>query len=222
MRLLSCDHLSSHDHLRNRLLSYNRLCQPDTEMDIRESFSKLKKRFKHQGSKGTPDKTGVDSGAESVDPGGSLSRPVPHVVTCGSHNQGDGGANTDRRRVLEFMSVRGSDYPSPSTPSIAHSGKPDGAQTLSFRLPLLIIPSDTAGTSTVPYYLPDTLHPNESIEWSTAVGVNKPDWRPATAKLLLHWARDSADAFGPLKSVTGGLSFILQNFEVCPSCILCW
>ena len=36
----------------------------------------------------------------------------------------------------------------------------------------------------------------------------------ATAKLLLRGVRDSADAFGPLKSVAGGLCFVLENCEV--------
>ena len=36
----------------------------------------------------------------------------------------------------------------------------------------------------------------------------------ATAKLLLCTVRDSADAFPPLKSVVGGLCFILENYEV--------
>ena len=44
----------------------------------------------------------------------------------------------------------------------------------------------------------------------------------ATAKLLLRGVRDGADAFGPLKSVAGGLCFILENCEVRPvMCILC-
>ena len=36
----------------------------------------------------------------------------------------------------------------------------------------------------------------------------------ASAKLLLRGVRDSADAFGPLKSIAGGLCFILENGEV--------
>ena len=38
----------------------------------------------------------------------------------------------------------------------------------------------------------------------------------ASAKLLLRGVRDSSDAFGPLKSVAGGLCFILENCEVRP------
>ena len=36
----------------------------------------------------------------------------------------------------------------------------------------------------------------------------------ATAKLFLHGVKESADAFPPLKSVVGGLCFILDNCEV--------
>jgi len=46
---------------------------------------------------------------------------------------------------------------------------------------------------------------------------NKSDWKStasASAKLLLRGVRDSADAFPPLKSVAGGLYFILNNCEV--------
>ena len=39
----------------------------------------------------------------------------------------------------------------------------------------------------------------------------------ASAKLLLRGVNESADAFGPLKSVAGGLCFILENCEVWPS-----
>ena len=43
------------------------------------------------------------------------------------------------------------------------------------------------------------------------------DWRTtasASAKLLLRGVGSSSDAFGPLKSVAGGLCFILENCEV--------
>ena len=45
----------------------------------------------------------------------------------------------------------------------------------------------------------------------------KSGWKSTTsasAQLLLRGVRDSADAFGPLKSVAGGLYFILENCEV--------
>ena len=36
----------------------------------------------------------------------------------------------------------------------------------------------------------------------------------STAKLFLRGVRESADAFPPLKSVAGGLCYILDNYEV--------
>ena len=48
-------------------------------------------------------------------------------------------------------------------------------------------------------------------------GERKSNWKttaPASAKLLLRGVRDSTDAFGPLKSIAGGLCFILENCEV--------
>jgi len=58
---------------------------------------------------------------------------------------------------------------------------------------------------------------DKRVELSTASDENKRDWTStaaASAKLLLRGVRDSADAFGPLKSVAGGLCFILENCEV--------
>jgi hypothetical protein len=54
-----------------------------------------------------------------------------------------------------------------------------------------------------------------------AANENRSDWKStasATAKLLLRGVRDSADAFPPLKSVAGGLCFILENYEVWFTC----
>ena len=56
-----------------------------------------------------------------------------------------------------------------------------------------------------------------SVGPGTAADENKSDWKStasASAKLVLRGVRDSADAFGPLKSVAGGLCFILENCEV--------
>ena len=53
------------------------------------------------------------------------------------------------------------------------------------------------------------------VEPSAAPDENKPDWKSGSAKMLLREVRDSADAFGPLKAVAGGLCFILENCEVC-------
>ena len=58
---------------------------------------------------------------------------------------------------------------------------------------------------------------DESVEPSAATDENKSGWKStasSSAKLLLRGVRDSADALGPLKSVAGGLCFILENCEV--------
>ena len=58
---------------------------------------------------------------------------------------------------------------------------------------------------------------DNSVGPSAATDKNKPDWKSAASastKLLLRGVRDSADAFPPLKSVAGGLCFILENCEV--------
>ena len=58
---------------------------------------------------------------------------------------------------------------------------------------------------------------NENVEASAEADENRPDWKStasSSAKLVLRAVRDSADAFGPLKSVAGGLCFILENCEV--------
>ena len=75
-----------------------------------------------------------------------------------------------------------------------------------------------AGTSAVPSPIQEATHPNKSKP--NTAGEKKSGWKStvsATAKLLLRGVNESADAFGPLKSVTGGLCFILENCEVCSS-----
>jgi hypothetical protein len=67
------------------------------------------------------------------------------------------------------------------------------------------------------------LCPNESAEPSTAAD-KKSNWKStasAAAKLLLRGVRESADAFGPLRSVAGGLCFVLETCEVCSSACIC-
>ena len=121
--------------------------------DMRETFSKLKKDVKHRftGKNRKAEKVRANKRGERADVSGSLSRPMPHIVTDSSREQGE------------------SEY---------------GAE-------------------------------NESAEPRSA---NKSGWKStasSSAGLLLRGVRDSADAFGPLKSVAGGLCFILENCEVC-------
>ena len=85
----------------------------------------------------------------------------------------------------------------------------------------LIIPLENTDNSAVPSRIEEALRPSGS-EPKVVVG-NRSDQRKSTgsasasAKLFLRGVRESADAFGPLKSVAGGLCFILENCEVWPS-----
>ena len=58
---------------------------------------------------------------------------------------------------------------------------------------------------------------NENVGAGSAADENRPDCKStasSSAKLVLRAVRDSAGAFGPLKSIAGGLCFILENCEV--------
>jgi hypothetical protein len=63
-----------------------------TNMDIREPFSRLKKKIKHRltGGKDKPSRTGTDTGGERVGTIGSLPRPEPHVAGSGHDQEGSG------------------------------------------------------------------------------------------------------------------------------------
>ena len=81
----------------------------------------------------------------------------------------------------------------------------------------LIVPSDIAPTSAVPSHVLE-----ENTDPNATANEKKSNWKStasATGKLLLRGVRDSADAFGPLKAVAGGLCFILENYEVLSSSI---
>ena len=91
--------------------------------------------------------------------------------------------------------------------------EPDGTWTFSPRRLCLITPLDNTGAPTVPDRVQGDPLPDENA----ASNEKNSSWKStalATAKLLLRGVRDSADAFGPLKSVAGGLCFILENCEV--------
>ena len=77
--------------------------------------------------------------------------------------------------------------------------------------------TDKMGNPTLSDHAPTVLHSNESPLPNAVADEDKLDWKStavATAKLLLRGVRDSTDAFGPLKSVAGGLCFVLDNCEV--------
>ena len=105
----------------------------------------------------------------------------------------------------------------PSVAPIPPKQELDGMWTLSLQLLCLTIHLDNAEKPSVPDHMPQDLNPDENAEPSAAASEKKSSWKStvlATAKLLLRGVRDSSDAFGPLKSVAGGLCFILENCEV--------
>ena len=102
--------------------------------------------------------------------------------------------------------------PPTSAPLISHSD-PNSMRAILPVVPSLSLIVSLAGKdiSTIP----EALHPHKNEP--RTVDEDKSNWRATTsaaAKLFLRGVRDSADAFGPLKSVAGGLYFILENCEV--------
>jgi len=78
-------------------------------------------------------------------------------------------------------------------------------------------PTGNVGVPAVSNHIPVPLRSDESTVPSAVADEGKLDWKStvsSTAKLLLHGVSNSADAFGPLKSVAGGLCFVLDNCEV--------
>ena len=156
-----------------------------------------------EGGRNDPQRTEVD--VDEKEGGQRDSRPDPDIgVAAGSE------PDSEDKPLL------------PVTP-VPPFQEPDGAWTLSPQLLRLIIPLRNADTPVVPDHAQKELLPDENTKSDAATSEKKSNWRAtayATAKLLLRGVRDSADAFGPLKSVAGGLCFILENCEVwsSPSC----
>jgi hypothetical protein len=105
-------------------------------MDMRESFSRLKKKLKHPltKSKHKPDRTGADASGERVDASGSLPQLEPHVAAGGGRDQEGSGANaigeqlfsTDPPSTQSDVEENAERvHPSQSTPSLVPNGEPD-------------------------------------------------------------------------------------------------
>ena len=80
----------------------------------------------------------------------------------------------------------------------------------------LIGPPDDTGSSAILNQAQDAIASGKS-EPDTMGGNTFKQWMSvtsATAKLFLRGVKESADVFPPLKSVVGGLCFIVDNFEV--------
>jgi hypothetical protein len=99
-------------------------------MDVREPFSRLKKKIKHRLTRKKPksDRTEADTGGERSDASGSLSRPESHVVTGSGHPDAEGVVGSGPRREGNDAGEETVEQvnPSPSTPPLAHDGKSDG------------------------------------------------------------------------------------------------
>ena len=161
--------------------------------------------------------------------------PQPEVVPVGGRGDNGKGKEVDagKKEVGQSHSCQGPNVETavggrpglaevgPLSPSpIPHDGKPESTWTRSFHLLNLIVPSDNTEASAAPDQVPKVASPNESAKPGPATSEEKSNWMStavSTAKLLLRGVRDAADTFGPLKSVAGGLCFILDNHEVRPS-----
>ena len=80
-----------------------------------------------------------------------------------------------------------------------------------------LFPPDSVDIAVVPNRVQEVIHIDKGVEPGVTAEQKKSGWKStalATAKLLLRGVGNSADAFPPLKSVAGGLCFILENCEV--------
>ena len=166
------------------------------------------------GSRTSTDERRIDSGDRS---------PQPVSVSVGEkeadvdkHGVGKEPSRPDPDAdVVEDSGEAAGVYSSSSSASIPPTGEPEGTRALSFQM---LYPAILSGnTDTVaPDHGPEDIHPSENTVPSSAADERKSGWKTtasATAKLILRGVRDSADAFPPLKSVAGGLCFILENCE---------
>ena len=203
-------------HLITILILRRRKTNMDLRNSISKPFKKLKRRIaegsrkRKEGSGGDVNKKERKTNVEGTEAGQSshLHPKAEAVAKSGPGRDDDDG---EGEQVVQVN-------PPASTPSISHtdSGKPSSMWTTLPAVPSLIVSLVKTGTSAVPNPAQEALLPNKD-EANTA-DENRSDWKStasATAKLLLRGVRDSADAFGPLKAVTGGLCYILENCEVC-------
>ena len=98
-------------------------------MGIRNSFSKLKKKVKHLGSKHKPDRPEAGADGESIGPASPSPPPEPYVV------EGDGkgnGPNADGQQACSTDQLQ-SDKPVPVPASGSGSGQGGGGAGVDWR-----------------------------------------------------------------------------------------
>ena len=185
--------------------------------NIQRSLSKLKKGFKHRlgGKKRGADRAAANAAGETASSSPSLTRSDFRVTASVRDEEGDGISTDDSQAHSRDRS------PHPKPMHADEGGdnpqEADGTWALSPQQLRLITLSDNTDTPAVQGHVQGDPRPDESAELSAVTNEKKSSWKStafATAKLLLRGVRDSADAFGPLKSVAGGLCFILENCEV--------
>ena len=177
-------------------------------MGLRE-FLGIPKRHRRKHSKARSE-IGPTEGTDEVDPAPLrlTSGSTPDLQISASISTSPGPSTAGDQRSNGMQSVMSLDYPSD------HFSLRD-TDPLSVTDRFQSIPSQTQSQPTG--------SPNPTVEIS-AGGESKSDWKAtasSAAKLLLLGVRESADAFGPLKSVAGGLCFILENCEVWTSFYIC-
>ena len=215
---------------------------------MRGFLAKITKGGKKDKRKST--RMGADfSGSEGASSTTSLPRSVLHIGVGGGNDREGRGTDVEGREVSQKnlrpdveiaihngTSRKGSDvdgkkpdrsvdppHPSLSAPSTSHGGEPEGAWIGLIQLLPLIVSPDNTDNSTIPDHPQEALGPDQNEPETT--GEKESRWKStasATAKLLLRGVSESADAFGPLKSVAGFLCYILENCEVQPSSSTCY
>ena len=165
----------------------------------------------------------ISTNEQRIDSGDGSPQPEPVSIWRRQEDGGEKEVNRERSRPDPDSSGPGqeaeqapSSSSDPSAPPPAR--EPRSARTLLFQILYLTILSGNTD-ATAPDHGPEDIRPSENTEPCAAADEKKSDWKStasASGKLILRVVRDSADAFPPLKSVAGGLCFILENCEVGP------
>ena len=181
------------------------------------STSSLPQSVPHVGVGGGNDREGCKTDVEGREVSQKNLRPdVEIAIHNGTSRK---GSDVDGKKTDRSVDPP---YPSPSLSSTSHGGEPEGTWRGLIQLLPLIVSPDNADNSAIPDHR-ETLGSDQNEPETT--GEKESRWKstaPAAAKLLLRGVRDSADAFGPLKSVAGFLCYILENCEVRPSSSTCY
>ena len=123
---------------------------PTPDMDIRNLFSKLKKKVKRLGNKQKLGRTGADVDGESANPTNPPPRPGPHVVVDGG---GGKGADVDGQQASSTDQPPQPNDPEPVPANMVETDQGGGE-------------ADTDGKKVSPMYLP----PHSDVEPEVGVG----------------------------------------------------